>query len=106
MFDFLKRLPVAQITGVFEKSPGVNIDGSFLRNALVNVLFGEKVPRITYTIGMSGRGSLVMEEEEFRDLLTTMIKMFEVRSPGYVAPKLPEVPGFLTGDRVAQQSER
>lgn len=91
MFDFLRRLPTAEVTGKFEKSPGVTIDGAFRQNALVNVLFGEKVPRVTYTIGVNGRGSLVMEEEEFRDLLTTMIKMFEVRSPGYVAPALPDI---------------
>ncbi len=106
MFDFLRRLPVANITGVFEKTPGVNIDATFLRNALVNVLFGEKVPRVTYTVGVNGRGSLVVEEDEFRDLLAGMIKMFEVRSPGYVAPALPDVPGILTGAQVAQQTER
>lgn len=103
MFDFLARLPVAETTGEFPKSPGVNIDATFLRNALVNVLSGEKVPNTTYTIGVNGRGSLVMEEAEFRDLLSSMIKMFEVRSPGYVPPALPNV-GGLTG--VAQQTER
>lgn len=86
MFDFLKRFAAAEHVGVFEKTPGVNIDGAFLRNALVNVLFGEKVPAVTYTIGVNGRGSLVVEEQEFRDLLMSMIKMAEVRSPGYFPP--------------------
>lgn len=87
MFDFLKRFTPAEHVGEFEKTPGINIDGAWLREALVNVLSGEKVPQVTYTIGVQGRGSLVVAEQEFRDLLMAMIKMAEVRSPGYVPPK-------------------
>jgi hypothetical protein len=84
MFDFLNRFRPAEHVGVFEKNPGINIDGAFVGDALVNVLFGEKVPQITYTIGVGGRGSLVVAEQEFRDLLMSMVKMAEVRSPGYM----------------------
>lgn len=87
MFSFLNRFSKAEHVGVFEKTPGINIDGAWKGNALVNILFGEKVPRITYTIGVNGRGSLVVEEQEFRDLLMSMILVAETRSPGYVPPK-------------------
>lgn len=90
MFSFLNRFSKAEHVGVFEKTPGINIDGSWKGNALVNVLFGDKVPRITYTIGVNGRGSLVVEEQEFRDLLMSMILMAEVRSPGFVPPASPD----------------
>jgi hypothetical protein len=85
-FEFLRSLPEAGYVGAFEKSPGINIDGAFIGNALVNILFGEKVPAKTYTIGVNGRGSLVMEEQEFRDLLASMIKTFESQKLGFVPP--------------------
>jgi hypothetical protein len=82
--QFDKFLPEAQLTGEFQKAPGINIDGSFCRNALVNVIHGDAVPTKTYTIGVNGRGSLVMEEQEFRDLLASMALLFDSRQPGYV----------------------
>ena len=79
MFDFLASLPEAQTTGVVSRAPGILIDGAFIGNTLVNVLFGENVPNTTYTVGINGRGSLVMEEQEFRDLLSSMLALFDAR---------------------------
>lgn len=89
MFDFLKRFRPAEHVGAFEKTPGITIDGAFVGNALVNILYGEKVPQRTYTIGVNGRGSLVVDEQEFRDLLMSMVKSAEVLTLGYVAPAAP-----------------
>lgn len=88
-FDFLKRLPDAQITGDFEQSPGIKINGAFCEksNVLVNVMHGPKVPQITWTLSVAGRGALVMGEQEFRDLLSAGLALFEVRSPGFSAPE-------------------
>ncbi len=87
MFGFLERLPEAtEFHHGYEKSEGVKIGYAIVDNALVNVLFGEKSPRPRYEIGVGGRGSLFMEEQEFRNLLSSMIKVFETRSPGYVPP--------------------
>lgn len=96
MFDFLKRFAAAEHVGAFEKHPGVTIDGAWLRDALVNVLYGPKVPQRTYTIGHNGRGSLVLAEQEFRDLLMSMIKMAEVMTPGYFEAGRP-VPPHVSG---------
>jgi hypothetical protein len=83
-FHFLTRLPDAQMSGVIEKHPGVMIDGAWAgEHALVNALFGDKVPQTTYTIGITGRGTLQMGEQEFRDLLSAMLAVFESRSPGF-----------------------
>jgi hypothetical protein len=101
MFDFLKRFTAAEHVGAFEKHPGVTIDGAWLRDALVNVLTGEKVPQRTYTIGHNGRGSLVLAEQEFRDLLMAMIKMAEVMSPGFVQPAPVKLPVFKPAARAA-----
>jgi hypothetical protein len=60
-----------------------------LATLLVNILYGEKVPQRTYTIGVNGRGSLVVDEQEFRDLLMSMVKSAEVLTLGYVAPAAP-----------------
>lgn len=92
-FSFLCRLPDAQMSGVVEKSPGVQIDGAWAgEHALVNVLFGEKVNQPTYTIGITGRGTLQMPEQEFRDLLSAMLAVFESRSPGFAAKGTPTSP--------------
>lgn len=96
-YDFLDRLPASTMTGEFERSPGVNINGTFAGNALVNVLSGTNVPTTTYTVGIGGRGSLVMEEQEYRDLLSSMLFLFEARSPGFISPL--DAP-------VAQQTDR
>lgn len=92
MFDFLKRFRPAEHVGAFEQSPGINIDGAFVGNALVNILFGENVPQRTYTVGVGGRGSLVVAEQEFRDLLMSMLKTAEVMTLGYVPPKVEAEP--------------
>lgn len=94
-FDFLKRLPDAQLSGEIEKSPGVLINGAWSGNhALVNVLYGEKLPQPTYTIGITGRGTLQIGEQEFRDLLSAMLAVFEVRSPGFAAKGEPTSPAM------------
>lgn len=85
-FEFLTRLPDAQISGEVEKSPGVIINGAWAgEHALVNILYGDKIPNQTYTIGITGRGTLQMGEQEYRDLLSAMLALFEVRSPGFAA---------------------
>lgn len=87
-YAFLNRLPDAQMSGEVAKSPGVLIDGAWSgQHALTNVLYGDKVPQTTYTIGITGRGTLQMTEQDFRDLLSTMIAVFESRSPGFLGKK-------------------
>lgn len=100
-FDFLKRLPDAQLSGVVEKAPGVLINGAWSGDhALVNVLYGDKVGQTTYTIGITGRGTLQMGEGEFRTLLSSMLAIFEVRSPGFGLKTEPTSPS-LVGKPVA-----
>ena len=83
-FSFLTRLPDAELSGSVEKAPGVMIDGAWSgERALTNVLYGEKVAEPTYTIGITGRGTLQMGEQEFRELLSAMLGLFESRSPGF-----------------------
>lgn len=97
-FRFLTRLPDAQMSGVVEKSPGVNIDGAWTgQHALVNCLFGSKVPETTYTIGITGRGTLQMSEQDFRDLLSSMLAVFESRSPGFSHERGPTPPSQAAG---------
>lgn len=84
--QFFDRLPKAHSTGEFQKAPGVSIDGTFCNNALINVIHGDNVPVKTYTVGVNGRGSLVMEEGEFRDLLAAAALLFDSRQLGYVTP--------------------
>jgi hypothetical protein len=92
-FAFLSRLPDAEMSGVVDKAPGVKIDGAWAgQHALVNCLFGEKVPQTTYTIGITGRGTLQMGEQEFRDLLSSMLAVFESRSPGFAVKSGPTSP--------------
>jgi len=92
-FAFLARLPEAHMSGVVDKAPGVQIDGAWAGDhALVNCLFGEKMPQPTYTIGITGRGTLQMGEQEFRDLLSAMLAVFESRSPGFAAKGGPTSP--------------
>ena len=92
-FHFLTRLPDAQMSGIVEKAPGVMIDGAWAgQHALANCLFGDKVPQTTYTIGITGRGTLQMGEQEFRDLLSAMLALFESRSPGFIYANGPTSP--------------
>lgn len=92
-FDFLKRLPDAQISGEVAKDAGVLINGAWAgEHALVNVLYGDKVPQTTYTIGITGRGTLQMGEQDFRTLLSAMLALFEVRSPGFGVKTQPTSP--------------
>lgn len=96
-FAFLARLPDAQMSGVVDKAPGVQIDGAWAgQHALVNCLFGDKVPEPTYTIGITGRGTLQMSEQDFRDLLSSMLAVFESRSPGFAAKTGPTSPSLAS----------
>jgi hypothetical protein len=83
-FDFLKRLPDANLSGAVERADGLMIDGAWCGDhALVNVLYGDKMPGATYTLGIAGRGTLQMTEQDFRDLLSAGLALFEARSPGF-----------------------
>jgi hypothetical protein len=89
-FEFLARLPDAQMSGEVVREPGVLINGAWCgKHALVNVLYGDKMPNPTYTIGIAGRGTLQMAEQEFRELLSSMLALFEMRSPGALAKAAP-----------------
>lgn len=112
-FDFLKSLPDATITEPFEKHPGVFISAALIegqgRNVFIECIHGEKVTQVTYTLNIGGRGALVFGEQEFRDLLSAGLALFETRQPGFSkdgptspakaaqAPVLPNLPGSLTG---------
>lgn len=90
-FAFLARLSDATITQPVEKSPGVFIQGAFIegvgRNVIIETVFGPNVPAPIYTLNIGGRGSLVLGEQEFRDIASASIAMFEVRqSPSKTEP--------------------
>ena len=90
-FAFLARLPDATITQPFEKHEGVFIQGAFIegvgRTVVIETVFGPKVPAPIYTLNIGGRGSLVMDEQQFRDIASAAIALFEVRqSPGKTEP--------------------
>jgi hypothetical protein len=89
-FDFIARLPQAELSGEVVKSEGVMISGAWSgQHALVNILYGDNVPVNTYTIGITGRGTLQMPEQEFRDLLSSMLAMFEARTLGFTGDLTP-----------------
>lgn len=95
-FDFLKRLPDATITEAFEKHPGIFIQAALVEgpnhNVFIEVIFGPKAPQVTYTLNIGGRGALVFGEQEFRDILSAGLALFEVRSPGSVPGMDPTSP--------------
>lgn len=106
-FDFLKRLPEATLTAPFEKHPGIFIQAALIegpgRNVFIECIFGPNVPNVTYTVNVGGRGSLVIPEQEFRDLLSSGLALFEVRTTAKEEPtppsaaELPDLAEFLTG---------
>lgn len=110
-FDFLKRLPDATLTEPYEKHPGIFIQAALIegpgRNVFIEAIFGPNVPQVTYTVNVGGRGSLVIPEQEFRDLLSSGLALFEARSPGFASKgnkptplssiaALPSLPSILT----------
>lgn len=107
-FDFITRLPDAVITPPFEKHPGIFIQAAMVEgkghNVFIEVIYGPKCPQVTYTLNIGGRGALVFGEQEFSDLLSSGLALFEVRSLSFVgdqptspqAAALPEVPAILT----------
>jgi hypothetical protein len=89
-FDFIARLPEATITAPFEKHPGIFVQAALIegpgRNVFIEVIYGPNVPVVTYTVNVGGRGALVIAEQEFRDLVSSGLALFEIRSTGKDAP--------------------
>ena len=89
-FAFIARLPEASITQPFEKHPGVFVQAALIegpgRNVFIEAIFGDKVPTVTYTVNVGGRGALVIAEQEFRDLLSSGLALFEIRTSAKEAP--------------------
>lgn len=79
MLEFLESLPIAQPVTRVERGPGVNVDGAFLGAALISMLSGENVPVRTTEIGIRGRGSLVLDDTAFDELLSSMIMVRHMR---------------------------
>lgn len=108
-FAFIARLPEATLTQPVEKHPGVFIQAALIegpgRNVFIEAIFGPKVPTVTYTVNVGGRGALVIAEQEFRDLLSSGLALFEVRTTQKDEPTpttaadLPDLPDFLSSDR-------
>ena len=86
-FKFISRLPDATITPPFEKHPGILISAALVegkgRNVFIECVHGDKVPQVTYTLNVGGRGALVFGEQEFRDILSAGLALFETRQPGF-----------------------
>ena len=86
-FDFLTRLADATVTAPFEKHPDIFVSAALVegpgRNVFIECIHGDKVPQITYTLNVGGRGALVIGEQEFRDILSAGLALFETRSPGF-----------------------
>lgn len=89
-FAFIARLPEATITQPYEKHPGVFIQAALIegpgRNVFIEVIYGPKVPAVTYTVNVGGRGALVIPEQEFRDLVSIGLALFEIRTTGKEEP--------------------
>jgi len=105
-FAFINRLPEATITQPFEKHTGVFVQAALVegpgRNVFVEVISGPKVPVRTYTVNVGGRGALVIAEQEFRDLLSSGLALFEIHTTSKDAPTnpaaaLPSMPAILAG---------
>jgi hypothetical protein len=82
--EYLNRLPEATITQPYEKHPGIFVQAALVegpgRNVFIEAIFGPNVPVTTYTINVGGRGALVIAEQEFRDLLSSALFLFEIRT--------------------------
>lgn len=107
-FAFIARLPDAVITQPFEKHPGIFIQAALIegpgRNIFIECVFGPEVPQVTYTLNVGGRGALVFGEQEFRDIASASLALFEVRqseSKSEPTPRaeaaLPVLPDTLSG---------
>ena len=88
-FAFIMRLPDATVTPPFEKHPGVFIQAGLVEGEGHNVVFekvsGEGFAK-TYTLNIGGRGALVFGEQEFRDLLSAGLALFELGQTGRAEP--------------------
>lgn len=82
-FAFIARLPDATITEEFEKHPGIFIRAALCegkdRNVFIECVYGPQVPVPVYTLNVGGRGSLVLGEQEFRDIVSASLALFEGR---------------------------
>lgn len=108
-FAFIARLPQATLTPPFEKHPGVFISASLVegkgRQVVIETLHGDTVREPVYTLNVGGRGSLVVAEQEFRDIVSAGLAMFEARQKGFsiefptpvASADLPTLPAALSG---------
>lgn len=109
-FKFLARLPDATLTQPFEKHTGIFVTAGLVegkgRNVFIECIHGDKVPVVTYTLNVGGRGALVFGEQEFRDILSSGLALFEARQPGFYqdgptpmssAADLPVISSDVTG---------
>lgn len=106
-FAYITRLADATITEPFEKHPGIFIQAALIegegRNVFIEAVFGPNVPAPVYTLNVGGRGSLVLGEREFRDIVSVGLSLFELRlfpNRAEATPKaaaaLPVIPGLLS----------
>lgn len=73
MLDFLETLPIATPVQRVERQPGVFVDGAYTPTGIVSRLHGPNVSTESYEIGVSGRGSLIVDAVSFDAMLSTMI---------------------------------
>lgn len=82
-FAFIARLPDATVTQPFEKHEGIFIQAALIegkgRNVFIECVSGPAVPTPVYTLNVGGRGSLVLGEQEFRDIASAALALFEIR---------------------------
>lgn len=108
-FAFIARLPDATITEGFEKHPGIFIRAALIegpgRNVFIECVYGPAVPTVTYTLNVGGRGALVFGEQEFRDIVSAGLALFEGRQTDFsrepterAKAALPVVPASLPGE--------
>lgn len=109
-FAYITKLPQATLSGPpFEKHPGIFISAALVegkgRNVFIEAVHGPNVPQPVYTLNVGGRGSLVFGEQEFRDIASAALALFEARLTGYtketVTPideALPTLPDFMGGE--------
>lgn len=79
MLEFLETLPIATPVPLVERGEGVLVDGAYLGSALISTLHGANVPVRTTEIGVRGRGSLVLDDTAFDELLSAMIMVRHIR---------------------------
>ena len=78
--ELIKRLPSATTTGSYEKTEGVFIESALVegkgKQVFVETVYGPNVPTQVYTLNIGGRGALVFPEQEFRDILASLLALY------------------------------